>query len=255
MLSPQQLMRRMSCHPATCSQDPVPGKNTVLYVIVIAAVMVLLTTCKSSSEPVATEGNLKGVVRSTGQGTGDVIHPAYLIHEDTVLAVTDQQGNFTINGLEAGYYSITCSAIGYRDTLQTVHVSAGVTNEVNFNLPPDTVKAKVRGEFQDLLVFNDSLAHNPELGNWDARQVFIGVTGATMHEMRVQHELPERRIFLGDSLVTISDDWGQYWFEVQCGTYPLRGACEGYQDDQRVFKVKPGQDNYLNFFLIAEMEE
>jgi hypothetical protein len=228
--------------------------RSLLFTVLIA-IVIILTACKSSSEPVATKGGIKGIVRSIGQGGSLTIYPAYIFHEESLLITTNRQGTYAISDLEAGLYTLTCSALGYRDTVQVVHVTAGATNEVNFFLLSDTITAKVRGEFQDLLIFNDALVENPDLKDWDAREIFIGLTGATIHEMGLQRELPERRIYLGDSLITIADDWGQYWFEVQCGTYPLRGTCEGYQDDPRIFKVRPGQDNYLNFFLIEEMEE
>jgi hypothetical protein len=226
-----------------------------VLVIGIIGLLLVLTACKNSSEPVATKGSLTGTVRIEGQGEAAVIHPAYIIHEIVLMATTDLQGGYILSDLEAGLYTLTCSALGYRDTVQVVTVSAGVTNHFDFYLTPDTTKARVRGEFQDLLIFNDKQADNPAMEGWDAQQIFIGVTGATIHEMGLQRELPERRIYIGDSLITISDDWGQYWFDLQCGTYFLRGTCEGYQDDQQVIKVRPDRDNYLNFFLVQETEE
>jgi hypothetical protein len=226
-----------------------------LIVIGILGIAIIITACKSSSEPVPTQGGIKGHVKSAGQGNQAAVYPAYIFHEDSLMATTDSQGAYQINNLEAGLYTLTCSALQYRDSVQVAQVTGGETNVFDFYLLPDTTKARVRGEFQDLLIFNDKLAANPDMENWGAQQIFIGVTGATIHEMGLQRELPERRIYLGDTMITISDDWGQYWFDLQCGTYLLRGTCEGYQDDSRVIKIRPDSDNYLNFFLIQETEE
>jgi hypothetical protein len=70
--------------------------------------------------------------------------------------------------------------------------------------------------------------------------------------MTLEYEVPERQVFLGDSLLTVSDGFGQYWFELQSGTYWIRGSCEGYKDVSQVVRVLPDSKTYYNFFLPRE---
>jgi hypothetical protein len=61
------------------------------------------------------------------------------------------------------------------------------------------------------------------------------------------------RFFWGYSLLDLSDDWGQYCFEIQCGTYPITGCCENCGDASWVAKVLPGTSIYANLFLRRDM--
>jgi hypothetical protein len=228
---------------------------TYIMVFSLIITMILAPSCDSGADPVVTTGGFKGTVRVTGQGEDAVIQKAYIIHEFSLLATTDAEGNYRITNLESGLYTITCSAVGYKDTVQVVTVTGGANNIYDFYLKPDTTKARLRGEFQDLLIFENEKGAKPEMKEWDAKEVFMGVTGATMYPMGMQRELPDREVYLDDQFLIISDDFGQYWIDIQCGTYPLRGACDGYEDDLHVFKVRSDRDNYLNFFLIQELEE
>ena len=225
-----------------------------IYLLLIISVpfFLLFLSCDNSSEPPATIGRIQGTVRNAQPGDTTVIYPAYIFIDDSLVAETDALGNYHVGEMMSGSCSLTCSALGYRDTIETVTIRAEKLTTVDFYLSSDTVKVKLYGEFQDVLIFENAMQVKPEMEDWDARQIYMGVTGATMHPMGMQRELPERRVFLNDSLLTISDDWGQYWLEIQRGTYPFRGACDGYHDDIRAIKLSTVEKNYLNFFLLQE---
>lgn len=223
-----------------------------LSVIIATSFVLILTACKNSSEPSETTGSIQGTVRSAGPENNTTIFPAYIFMEDSLLAITDSQGNYHIAGMISGTWSLTCSALGYRDSVKAVTVRTDKITAVDFYLSSDTIKVKLYGEFQDLLIFNNATQAKPEMEDWDPEQIYMGVTGATMHPMGMQRDLPERRVYLGDSLMTICDAWGQYWFEIQRGTYPFRGTCDGYKDDTRTIKLSTVNKNYLNFFLVQE---
>jgi hypothetical protein len=201
----------------------------------------------SAIGPKETRGTVQGTVKSAGIA---FIHPAYLFCRDSLLATTDEQGKYTIASMNEGPAALTCSALNYRDTTVQVQVKGGQTIAADFMLTPDSTIGKVYGEFQDWNLFNDSLITNPSLANWDAKRIFDAATGATIQYKTLGYEVGERRVYLGDSLLAVSDAWGQFWFKIPCGTRPIKGSCEGYYDAAQVVKVLPNTHHYVNFFLI-----
>jgi ribosomal protein L21E len=165
---------------------------------------------------------------------GAVIHPAYVISGDSLLAATDTRGKFNFNLNFEGSVSLTCSAVNYHDTTMQIQAKAGRTVAADFTMKRDNATGRVYGEFQDNLLLADAVKADPSIKDWNPKQVFDGTTGATIQAKWFGHEVPERRVFLGDSLVAVADGFGQFWFKVQCGTYPIKGTCEGYVDAARV---------------------
>ena len=58
-----------------------------------------------------------------------------------------------------------------------------------------------------------------------------------------------RQIWLGDSLLALTDDFGQCRFELQCGTYPITATCEGYCDTTQMVHVRSDEFTYMILFL------
>ena len=225
-------------------------KKVCLILLLEIGFLLMMTNCDDkSTEPKPTSGTIEGNVKSILPGNLSTIHLAYVFIDDSLLATTDENGNYVIAPIEEGTYQLTCSAINYRDTTEQVQVLGGKTLIHDFYLTPDSSTGRIYGEFQDVTLFNQNIQTNPSLVDWDAKQIFNDITGATIQAKTLQYDVPDRKVFLGDSLLAISDGWGQYWFQIQCGTYPITGRCEGYYDTTKVIKIMADTRSYVNFFL------
>lgn len=223
----------------------------------VKAVMILIVSvcfshfnCKKGSNE--TEGGIKGVVTTKDKETNAIIHPAYIFHNDTLIATTDELGEYFITSLIEGKYTLTCSALNFRDTVRQVKVVGGETVTCNFSLQPDNSKGILVGEFQDLAVFNDSLISNPELAEWNEQQIYNAATGATIQIKWFPDFTGNRVVYLGDDSIGFSDAFGQYAFAIQSGTYCFTGKCKGYMSKTHVVIILPDTKTYLNFFLERE---
>ncbi|NIV94891.1 TonB-dependent receptor plug domain-containing protein [candidate division KSB1 bacterium] len=87
-----------------------------------------------------TTGKIRGTVMD--RETGDALPGANVQIEGTTLgAATDVNGNYRIIRIPAGTYALTASFIGYQDvTVRNVEVNAGLTTELNFQLPSEAVE-------------------------------------------------------------------------------------------------------------------
>lgn len=213
-----------------------------------AILALLFIACEKSTTPAPSTGQIAGFVTNS-LANEIAVYPAYIFKGEKLVAVTDEKGEFSLTALEAGRYDLICSALAYADTMVQVNVIGCKTTELLVAMRPDSTTGRVYVEFQDNSLFREELKTNPTMANWDAHQVFDGVTGATLQSKTLRRELPYRYVFLGDSLLAVSDDFGQAWCEIQCGTYPLRGACEGYADTTAVIKILPDARVYLTFFM------
>jgi hypothetical protein len=226
-------------------------KRKTLFRILLVNVIFLIFACQHSTEPGKTV-NLSGTVYPV-QTDAPAIHPAYLFRGDSLMAVTDETGHYIIASIESGTHVFICSALGYSDT--TVQVTVGEENTVHhFYLTPDESTGRVYAEFQDQTLWHDALVDHPELDTWSNMELFEGTTGATLQTKWLQVELPDRILFLGDSLLAYSDGFGQCWACLQCGTYPITGVCEGYRGDTRTVKIVPytppeSEKSYVIFFM------
>lgn len=193
---------------------------------------------------------LAGTVRNVAQEKR--LFPAYIFNNDELIATTDNQGNYEITTIEAGNFTIKCSAVGYADAKSSITIREGKLTTLDFNLIADETNGRVYGEFHDSTLFSQQLAVNPSMLEWNSKELFDGISGATLQEKTLNHEVPERKVKIGNCQVACSDGFGQYWFTVQCGTYPLNGSCDGYNEKQQIIVVKPNDRLYVNFVLEKE---
>lgn len=214
--------------------------------IVLCGLVFIGLTCRQTTEPLPKYGF--GFIRGTIK-TGGTLLRGFVFWNDSLLATSGSDGTFAIEKMKAGEYSLTASALNYGDTTQSVEVKSGETTDVVFELKPDSRTGKIFGEFQDAAWFRQSTLQDTTLLHWDEKQVFDGGTGATLQAKTFGPELPDRMVFLDDSLLAFADAWGQYGITMPRGTYPLTGACEGYKSQTRVVKVPPNGRVYLNFYL------
>jgi hypothetical protein len=219
-------------------------RSIVYAIVIILSGLLIWLGCRTSTEPFELSGTVAGTVR-TAEGNG--IHPAYLSSASTLLAVTDEEGDYSFT-IRTGRTDLTCSALNFGDTTVQVLVT-GKQNTVHFTLLPHTKEGRVYGEFQDQSLFSNALNTDPAIGEWDAKHVFDAATGATIQYKTLGYEVYDRRVFLGDSLLTTSDGWGQFFFRIPGGTYPLTATCAGYDSETVVVRVLPDTKNYINFFL------
>jgi hypothetical protein len=226
-----------------------PKKYFYIFIFQLYLLLFFIS-CDRSTGPKDTLGSITGTVMN-GQAAGmPAIHPAYIFSGDTLLATTDEYGKFSISEIQENIYNFTCSALYFRDTTEQIHISGGKTVTHDFYLIPDSTTGLVYGEFQDLNLFNDSLVTHPGMADWDAEQIWQGVTGATLQTKTLHYNIPDRNVYLGDSLLARTDGFAQYAFRLQCGTYQIKGTCEGYYDATEVVKITPDHHSYVNFFLI-----
>jgi hypothetical protein len=225
------------------------GRLNIFKAVIVLILFAVFSQLNCTKESKETEGDIRGVVKELEQDSEAIIHPAYIIFEDTLLGTTNESGEYLISSLKEGTYTLICSALNFRDTIEEVKVVGGGTVTHNFSLQPDNTTGIVIGEFQDLLIFNDSLGTNPGLAELDAKQIFDAATGATIQMKWLNYQVGDREVFLGDDLLDISDAWGQYGFYIQCGTYCFTGKCEGYKSKTHIATILPDTKIYLNFFL------
>ncbi|MBN1999973.1 carboxypeptidase regulatory-like domain-containing protein [candidate division KSB1 bacterium] len=218
-----------------------------LLVLFVFVTCIILPQCKKDnpSEPKPPSDSLVGTVKSAD---GSPIHPAFIFLNDSLLAETGSTGQFSVETLTGSQILLICSALGYADETAQISIQSGKQASVDFVLSADTTKGRVYGEFQDLVWFKNALLENPDLKDWDEKQMWQAVTGATMQSMTMG-ELPPRQVYIGDEHIRIADDFGQFWVEVQCGTYAFKGVCDGYKTDVQVLKVLPEQKHYIIFYL------
>jgi len=227
------------------------GKSPAVVPVFLTLLAVLLS-CDNPTESKNTKGSIQGFLMDTR--TAQAVHrPAWVFNGDKLLASADPTGAFEIASLLPGEYTLTGSALNHRDTVLTVLVLAGKAARADFWLDPDASENRVIGEFQNNVLFRDSLAVHPEMAGWDAKEVYDAATGATIQGKEPLLDYHERQVFVGDSLLDVSDNWGQYSFRLRGSTVPLRGSCEGYRDTLIVAKLSPAGRIVVNFFLEPEI--
>jgi len=234
-----------------------PRKYFHIYLFCMIFCLALFFACDGgkvirSEDPEETSlGILAGTVMNANQPSKPV-SPAFVIEAKNWLSVTDDSGAFQADSLNTGNLWITFSAINYRDTTMEVLIEEGKTTRLTVLLTPDTEKSRLYGEVQDMTLFEEAIQNEPEIANWDDKEMFDGVTGATLQKKWLHYDIPTIFIYLEDSLVTGCDAFAQFWCELQCGTYPLTSVCEGYRSVTEIVTVKPDQKNYSNFFMDRE---
>lgn len=203
--------------------------------------------CDQSTE-ILKPGAIEGMVRGIQEGN-PAVYPAYIFQGDSLLAETDGTGFYRIQTLSPASYQLTCSALDYGNSIRSVEVQENKTTTFNFDLSPDTTRGRVYGEFQDLTLYQERLAEDSTMQSWTEKEIFDGGTYATLQTKWLGYEVPDRMVYLGDQLLAYSDGFGQYWFEIQCGTYPITGSCEGYESVTHTVTVSTDEPVYVNFIL------
>ncbi len=220
--------------------------NCISY-LVFFVTMLIYSSC---DEKYQTGTVLQGTVRNILDD--ETIHPAFLILGDELLTITDDNGIYEITSLDPGIYSLVCSAINYGDKTMQVEVEDGNVVFNDFLLSPDDSKGRIYGELHDQTLYEERLIVNPSMADWNGKELFDGVSGATIQTMTFGFDLPASEIYIGDSLFSVTDGFGQYWFDIQSGTYPLRVSSIGYKDTVQIVKVEPDTSIFANFILLKE---
>ena len=190
---------------------------------------------------------VRGIV--TGGPDSRIISSAFIFHENLLLAETDFNGFFQISGLEPGSYSFLCSSLGYADQTSQVEVSGKLNTDQDFHLYSGQAIGTIYGELHDRELYDEQLKNNPALGHWTPKELFDGVSGATKQSKTLGFDVPHSSIFIGDSLIATTDEYGQFTRELQCGTYPIQVTGAGYIDSTRVVRIKPDSVVFANFIL------
>ena len=194
-----------------------------------------------------------GKVQGTVVKNNNPIANAYIFWEDSLMATTDVNGNYQILDLEEGRQGLLCSALFAKDTTMQVQIEANKTNTINFTLTHNETIGRVYGEFQDITLFNEQVSEVDGLEDWDAKQVYEGTTGASICVKWLDVSSTECVLSLGDSILVYDDGWGQYWFKMQIGTYPITGSSQGYQSKTKIVTIQPEPEKtYCNFYLNRE---
>ena len=86
-----------------------------------------------------TVGKIKGKVTDLQSGE-QLIGANVIVMGSSFGAATDANGEYVINNLDAGTYTVKASYIGYKAvTISNVRVSADLTTEINFQLPAEGI--------------------------------------------------------------------------------------------------------------------
>jgi hypothetical protein len=202
-----------------------------------------IISCKDTAFQHPSGGVFSGNVTTA---SGLPVYPFYITEVDSLLRIVKKNNMFSIE-LEEGEHEIVFSAIGYIDKIVHIQVNGNINSEIKLEV--NKVSGRIYGEFQDLKLFQQKVSENKELAKWSAKQIMDGVTGATIMENNFSTNFEQAQVYIGDSLLSYADVYGQYWFEIQCGTYPITGKSAGFSSETKVIKVLPDVKVYLNFFL------
>jgi len=106
--------------------------------IVNAISLVLLSTLFAAGSAMAQTGSISGVVSE--RSSGDPLPGAnLLISELEFGASTDADGQYTIDNIPAGTYSIRVNFVGFSQLEQTFEIQDGENKELNFSLRSDVL--------------------------------------------------------------------------------------------------------------------
>ena len=218
-------------------------RNYISFLVCILTILL----CNSCDKESPTGTVLQGTVRNMQDD--QPIYPAFLILDNELLATTNESGSYEINSLDPGIYSLVFSAINYADKTIQLELKEGHEQSNDVVLSPDHSEGRVYGELHDQTLYDEELLVNPSMEDWNGKELYEGVSGATIQTPTFGNDLPSSEIYIGDSLMELTDGFGQYWFDVQCGTYPLRVSSNAYRDTMQIIKVEADSRIYANFIL------
>ncbi len=165
-------------------------------------------------------GSIAGIV--TDSGTGNPIEGATIsIFGTSYLTFSSQTGEYLIEDVGMGIYSVTASANGYyTDTIHNQEVFEGQATIIDFSLLQKLPTGSIAGTVIDFITFNP-------------------IEGAivTIEET---------------SQTAISGSDGSYSIEeVEVGTYTITADANGYYPDTKLNQqVFEGETTVVNFFLV-----
>ena len=224
-------------------------KNLIIFILFYFAFITGCSNKCTDPDPYATgDGQLEGTVTSAADHA-KTLFPAFIFLNDSLIATTDASGSFSISALPSGIQSLICSALWYMDATHEVIIQAGETSVFDFSLTSDSSTAKFYAEVHDQTHYDSTLAENPDMEYWNEQEAFEGVTGATIQVLTFPEPLPRREIFLADSALKVTDDYGQVWVRLQQGTYPITMKVEGYESQTKTVKVVADAKSYMNYYL------
>jgi iron complex outermembrane receptor protein len=120
---------------ATCSSTSVkyrPGLTKAFDGIKLACLcLLLIVSCRVSAQ-VATNGALKGTVKTADGKAAEYVN--ITITETSQGAVTTQSGHYMIKNIKPGNYTLVASFMGLQTQTREVAVAAGETTTINFVL-------------------------------------------------------------------------------------------------------------------------
>ena len=120
---------------------------------------------------------------------------------------------------------------------------------LDFFLTADDSKGRLYGELHDQTLYDAGLIKNPSMTGRNGKDLFDGVSGATIQTMTFGYDLPAAEVYIGDSLIALTDGFGQFWSDIQTGTYPFRVSMPGWDDQIQVIKVPLDSRIFANFIL------
>ena len=106
--------------------------------------LVSLFTLVSNSTQAQTTGSIRGRVTTTDGEPVEAVSVG--VQGQTFGSITNSQGNFTINNVPAGSYTVAVSAVGLKSAQQSVTVTAGQRATLDFRL------AESAAELQEVIV-------------------------------------------------------------------------------------------------------
>jgi len=211
----------------------------------ILLLLFLIISCEDSVRHPSV-GDFSGTITSV---SGVPVYPFYITEGDSLICTENGKNRFLVQ-LEEGEHTIVFSAIGYADTVVPIQINGDFHADIKLQVNNET--GRIYGEFQDLKLFLQKVTENNDLTKWSDKQIMDGVTGATILEDDSSTNFKQAQVFIGDSLLSYADVYGQYWIKIPCGTYPLTGKSAGFSSETKVIKGFPDAKVYLNFFLTKE---
>ncbi|MDP3580587.1 MAG: carboxypeptidase-like regulatory domain-containing protein, partial [Ignavibacteria bacterium] len=108
-------------------------QRKIFYLLLLLAILPVLLTA-------GTRGKIKGKVVDLQTGEALIGANVYVVGTQSG-ANTDANGEYQIQNLEAGVYTLKAAYVGYQTiTLSGVRVNADLTSYVNFELPSEDIQ-------------------------------------------------------------------------------------------------------------------
>ena len=218
-----------------------------IKLVFIVILLTIIISCEDSTSPNNSGGVFSGTIISSS--TSEPVVSVFIFMDDVYLGMIENSNSFAFE-LNPGEYEFIFSAIGFLDEIVSVTINGNYNQEIV--LTENSEIGRVYGEFQDSVKLEQKISDNNDIANWDEKEIYDGVTGATILEDNSSVDFQQAKLFIGDSLVGYADVYGQYWIKIQSGTYPLTGESEGFKNETKTIKILPDSKVYENFYLLPQ---